>query len=141
VNAEAVIVPDRVGYEIGWRAWLIDERELLLVSVAHTTTWVPRQRLEATCSRRHKAPEQSCACGIYAARTLGHLRTQGYHAHGVLGEVKLWGTIVEATSGFRAEFAYPSRLFLPYERWQLAKSLRERYGVPVRLLNPYEGGI
>jgi hypothetical protein len=32
---------------------------------------------------------------------------------GVLGEVKLWGTVVEHELGWRAQFAYPKSLVLP----------------------------
>ena len=66
-----------------------------------------------------------------------------YHAydaeHGglfhVVGSVKLWGKIVEGSQGWRAQKAYPERLWVPYEAWHLAPSLRDLYGVPVELKN------
>jgi preprotein translocase subunit YajC len=54
-----------------------------------------------------------CTCGIYAAKNLEHLRQSGYASYGVWGEVYLWGTVVQHTLGWRAQFAYPKRLVPP----------------------------
>ena len=96
--------------------------------------------------RRHTAPDENCGCGIYAA----HLETlaRSYRSLGppsvffpVLGPVLLWGTVVVAQEGWRAEFAYPQRLFVMVHggRRQAARQLGvalERYGVPVHVIDP-----
>jgi hypothetical protein len=54
----------------------------------------------------------NCTCGIYAAKSLEHLRKNGYDRCGIYGEVCLWGTVVEHERGWRAQLAYPKNLFL-----------------------------
>jgi hypothetical protein len=53
-----------------------------------------------------------CTCGVYAAKSLEHLRKNGYDRCGIYGEVCLWGTVVEHELGYRAQLAYPKNLFL-----------------------------
>jgi hypothetical protein len=52
----------------------------------------------------------------------------------VVGEVSLWGTVVECARGFRASSAYPLRIHVPAEaakrNGELVAGLSE-YGVPV----------
>jgi hypothetical protein len=52
---------------------------------------------------------------VYAAKDTDHLRRFGYDERGILGEVNLWGTVVEHELGWRAQFAYPKSLFLAPE--------------------------
>ena len=61
----------------------------------------------------HELPHFDCSCGVYAAKNIDHLRRFGYEECGILGEVYLWGTVVEHKLGWRAQFAYPKSLFLP----------------------------
>jgi hypothetical protein len=56
-----------------------------------------------------------------------------------LGEVSLWGRVIECERGFRASLAYPRRLYLPADglhrrRGRLVDDL-EAYGVPVEPLS------
>jgi hypothetical protein len=62
--------------------------------------------------RRHQAPQINCSCGIYAAKSAEQLARLGLRLHGIRGEVHLWGTIVEHSLGWRAQFAYPKSLVL-----------------------------
>jgi hypothetical protein len=135
--------PDYITPFTGWRGWRIVDHgtSVRLLSVVQETVWNPGQALEAECASGHQPPNSACSCGVYAARSLEHLRAINYHGHGCLGEVHLWGQVVEATLGFRAAKAYPKRLYIPYESWTFAKPLRATYQVPVRLFNPYEGRL
>lgn len=157
--------PDYIEPVLGWRAWLVVEREgrPRLRSLFVPTVWAPRHELVAEClcprviplpaflrRPRHDAPGRRCECGVYATdlkTTLRYLR----NARGlddrplarVLGRVALWGTIVECDRGWRASHAYPSELVVP------ARSLAGAnvgpleqlaagladYGVPVRLVD------
>ena len=89
--------------------------------------WHPNQSLAARCRASavvgtiasrveghdsHDAPQAKCTCGVYAAKSLEHLRKNGYDRCGVYGEVCLWGTVVEHERGWRAQLAYPKNLFL-----------------------------
>jgi hypothetical protein len=57
----------------------------------------------------------------------------------VLGEVALWGNVVECTQGWRASHAYPRRLFVVADgrRPKAARLMAglERYGVPVDVIS------
>jgi hypothetical protein len=60
----------------------------------------------------HGAPHVDCTCGVYAAKSLEHLRRNGYEWYGIHGEVYLWGKVVEHEQGYRAQLAYPKNFFL-----------------------------
>ena len=53
----------------------------------------------------------------------------------VVGSVALWGGVIRGEQGWRAHYAYPRKLLVPYEIPLLAAALKEEYGVPVRLAN------
>jgi hypothetical protein len=136
-----VNIPDRIGTEVGWRGWHVATRggHAFLYSVVHETLWPAGETIQALCTKEHDAPSARCTCGIYAARSLEHLRDIAYHTHGVLGKVHLWGTIVPGRLGWRAQYAYPKCLYLPHEKYRLVAPLKAAYHVPVHLLNPYTG--
>jgi hypothetical protein len=136
-----------------WRLWEVEEvgGEQRLRSLYRICFWPVGAPLEARCEAhrfrlrrrpRHSAPAATCTCGIYAA-PLELLRTRPELQDGlpegrslVLGTASLWGEVVECERGWRAEFAYPSRLFVPlgvFGELAMALSLAD-YGVPVELL-------
>jgi hypothetical protein len=59
----------------------------------------------------HRSPEPGCTCGIHAAVDPARLARSG-RATAVVGRVAMWGRVIEHAKGYRAEFAYPSRLRL-----------------------------
>jgi hypothetical protein len=140
--------------KVGWRAWEVlppktRHDTVMLRSVTHSSTvWLPRQVTEATCERHsheddHHVPEERCSCGLYSAKDLEHLRSMGYHSYDpdrgrftIVGEVNLWGKVIEGSQGWRAQFGYPKKLYVPFEVMRLFyKPLKETYGVPVELKN------
>jgi len=141
--------PDLVGVCEGWRAWNV-ERELppfgmppKLYSATYGYFWTPRKRARAECQKDSShVPGEACTCGFYAAKDLGHLRQMGYSAYmengpqvTIVGQLAMWGKVIEGTQGWRSEYAYPVKLFVPFEAWRLAKPVARAYGVPVELLN------
>jgi hypothetical protein len=139
-------VPDAVGAFVGWRAWVVHDG--LLGSVTMRGASPAREPMRAACSkssrpRRHEPPGEDCSCGIYAAKNRRHLESMSYPYYDsratqrviAVGEVWLWGGVVEGTQGWRAQLAYPKRLVVPHEGWRHVKGLRETCGVPVRLGN------
>jgi hypothetical protein len=48
----------------------------------------------------------------------------------VVGTVSLWGQVIRASDGYRAQYAYPRRLVVPGPA-RLAAKVAARYGVPV----------
>jgi hypothetical protein len=126
--------PDYVEPLVGWRVWDVVESEgrLRLSSLCFRTIWQPRRPTAGLCRRSlvnvafsrlpdHLAPNERCSCGIYATRAgtraapyLSRLFRSGPNVvHRVLGRVALWGTVVEASRGWRAAYAYPVALYVP----------------------------
>lgn len=113
-------IPDYISPVVAYRVWRWKETGLQSLN---GEPWLPGQHLEAQChvapAARHMAeaanevPHRKCTCGIYAAKSIEHLRQFGYGGRGIHGEVYLWGTVVEHKLGWRAQFAYPKSLFLP----------------------------
>jgi hypothetical protein len=131
---------------IGWRAWVVTETAegLRLGSVLYDEVWTPGTTALATCRRRedffaepmppHPTPSSGCACGFHAARdpvdALSYLRGRNEPTTvcRILGEVALWGRLVETEAGWRAAAAYPARLYVEDE--EIAEALTV-YGVPI----------
>jgi hypothetical protein len=131
---------------VGWRAWVVTETSegLRLGSVLYDEVWTPRTTALATCRRRedffaepiapHATPASNCACGFHAARdpadALSYLRGRDELTTvcRILGEVALWGRLVETDAGWRAAAAYPVRLYVPDEALAAALAV---YDVPL----------
>jgi hypothetical protein len=120
-----VSIPDYISPIIGWRVWQWDAAGLKSLNGER---WPSGKPLAAGCKAAsystivgrakaahdaNDAPQSTCTCGVYAAKSLDHLRKIGLDRFGVLGEVNLWGTVVEHELGWRAQFAYPKSLVLP----------------------------
>jgi hypothetical protein len=130
----------------GWRAWAVMQTAagLRLGSVLHDEVWTPGTTALAVCRRRedffaepippHATPSTECGCGFHAARdvadALSYLRGRDEPTTvcRILGEVALWGRLVQTEAGWRASAAYPVRLYAPDEA--IADALAV-YGVPV----------
>jgi hypothetical protein len=149
---------DGGGYLIGWRAWKVRDVGLTAMDdlglrhhigvyrLASLRTndrdiWVPLKTSRATCrawKRCDDSPGEGCGCGVYAYRSLPHLLvslspSRDYDA---IGEVALWGRVVVAERGYRAQFAYPlSILALGIDQGNFTTIRHEldEYGVPVSL--------
>jgi hypothetical protein len=130
---------------IGWRVWIVTATTdgLRLGSVLHDQVWAPGTTALASCQRQegffaeplppHQTPSLVCGCGFHAARdpvdALSYLqgRDETTTICRLLGEVALWGRLVETDGGWRAAAAYPVRLYVPDEA--IAEALGV-YGVP-----------
>lgn len=129
----------RAGEIIAYRAWRLDRDEMLLGSMfmGHYR-WTPR-------GVEH-AKYIGLEAGLHAFKDLAHARREYGHCHGilfaaVLGEVALWGEVIEHEFGYRAEFAQIRQLleihyvdvwrFFRRSRWprQKLNELREKYAV------------
>lgn len=161
--------PDLIGPILGWRAWCVRETEegWRLYSIHYGEAWPVRNDLTAWCYRsrylstannishnRHIAPTKDCFCGIYGANEFAQVRQYviaSYlscetvppdYVHRVVGQVSLWGRVVQCSQGYRAGNAYPARLWLPVRRPDgksidvdaIAFGLAD-YGIPIELLD------
>jgi hypothetical protein len=131
-----VPAPDYAAPLNGWRIWSLvgTPGGFRLCSPYFGTVWQPGLEATATCyrgqwpaslkerfSQNHAAPDGSCRCGIYAVddaeRAARYVSRSGIWLRNrsicsLLGRVALWGTVVEAEHGWRAEHAYPNELYL-----------------------------
>ena len=158
------LAPDYAGPLIGWRTWAAVEEGggLMLRSTVYKSRWPPGQRLGAACAYRarfgvvgrvvpieaHEAPGEGCTCGIYAARSpelalryLGRIGLIRGDKAALIGQVALWGRVIEYEHGWRGALAYPRRLYLlaarPSRRGRDAHELAlalAGYAVPVEVV-------
>lgn len=130
----------------GWRAWVVTETAagVRLGSVLHDLVWPRGGPVVAECRREddpfatplgaHPVPGAECNCGFHAARdpvdALAYAR--GRDEPGticrILGEVHLWGHVLETEGGWRASHAYPAHLYVADS--DIAAALAA-YSVPV----------
>jgi hypothetical protein len=117
----ATRVPDAIEPIRAWRVWRSSteaDGSLVLQSLTHaggSTRWPPGETLQAGCAvKAHQAPNSACTCGIYAHKTREAAIAQAAGAPGaVVGEVELWGAVVEHEHGYRAQWARPDALWIP----------------------------
>jgi hypothetical protein len=151
---EVAIAPDYAEPVCAWRLWEVENLDAAprLRSLYRISFWPVRAAFEARCEAqrlrlsrrpRHAAPTETCTCGIYAAPfevIRRKLAVDGGLPSGclfVIGTVSLWGDVLECERGWRAAYAYPSRLFVPLGfpgAAQQAVGLGD-YGVPVELVD------
>jgi hypothetical protein len=129
---------------VGWRAWRVvtfqrrdGTSEPRLAPLYDPITWRPRQRVEAICNRRggelHEAPWPTCQCGIWALpeRDAAERLVGSASDEVAFGPVALWGRVLEFERGYRAQYAYPRKLYLYKDAEAgLAGRLQKAYGVP-----------
>jgi transcriptional regulator with XRE-family HTH domain len=129
---------------VGWRCWFVLPHELLLRPIyKRGLVWKPREPLQAVCpDDLHEVPADGCKCGVWTVCHPMLLDEIGWTTAPpkgidklpgvmVVGEVSLWGNIVQHERGWRASFAYPRHLYVFTDDPMIAETLRERYGVPV----------
>lgn len=137
-------VPDAIDPAVGYRVWVVNDNRLY--SLVHVTLWEPGMRFDAFCHKDHEVPDKKCSCGTYAAATFAALFEMGYTKKSglfaartdedvIAGQVNLWGGVIPGKIGWRAQYAYPKKLLVPYSLYKLAKPLSKAYGVPYSLFN------
>lgn len=118
---------------LAFRAWRLvwDDAEQAprLAPTTPRPWWPPKAAPAATCSGSHtrlymvfdptatphRSPDAGCTCGWHAVHDPSTLVRPGGPA-AVIGQVSLWGQVIEHAKGWRAEFAYPARLRLVCSR-------------------------
>lgn len=127
---------------VGYRGWLFDRENQKLRSMFVDTYWEPGKLLSSDTPKIKSSSE-----GIHAFKGLNLFEDEYGQSfpytcsklYGKLfplirGEVYLWGKIVEHYDGYRAEFAYPKKLYVPNSIKnceEIAQSLRQKYNCEV----------
>lgn len=132
---------------VGWRVWLLVESEdgVRLSSVVYRELWPVQEPMVNRCveSRCLGAtwPDLSHSCGVHAfkERSLAlefpahweavRLPMGAYPDSYVLGQVSMWGRVVEHEAGYRAQYAYPYVLLVPPHLGSTVDALRSAYRV------------
>lgn len=143
---------------VAWRAWALAETAAgpELRSVVYAHPWLPREPLRLVCEPGGclgaRWPLQPHACGIHAFKNRAdavafpsmwearRFPQTVFPEQSVVGQVSLWGRVVEHVRGYRAELAYPYALVLSPEQERLAAPLAARYGVDV-VVDPYSRSL
>ena len=155
----AVSAPDAIQPIRAWRVWAgsamgdgtVELRSL--TDAARRTRWPVGEALHARCMRgRHPAPSTECSCGIYAHRSRGAALAHARAAPGsIVGEVELWGRVIEHEHGYRSEYARIRALWVPVapapcpaEQHNVTEALAKRrslsaYGVDTGLIHRQSG--
>lgn len=119
---------------VGWRMWNVYppmnnklREPFKLYSLSYGGPWPSMAPQIGTCHNAdpseitdHKCPSWEHRCGVHAVKSTSQLRKWGNPDVGpnseyarVTGEVEMWGRVLEYEEGFRAEWAYPLKLYLP----------------------------
>ena len=134
-------IPDYMAPLTGWRVWNVAGPQLIARHVSNDgCVWPARKPMRAECRGRTDAPHRSASechvhyldgamppgtgitpCGIYSYKTpeMAWREEVSPDIMGVgpmlgtivFGSVALWGRVFEHKDGYRAEYAYPLRLF------------------------------
>ena len=132
-------MPERIEPITAWRAWkAFNDNGWKLKAIGSTGTWEPKKAMEAVCNKNkqdHPAPGYGCECGIWSFNTLEDLVPvlAGYSEIKIIGQVAIWGRVIECEKGFRSSHAYPTELWILSEEKSL-EQLGYTYGVPVRII-------
>jgi hypothetical protein len=118
--------PDYISPVVGYRVWQWDATGLKSLN---GIGWHSREAFTAECKTQGclQAPQSNCTCGIYASKSLDHLRRLGFTEQRISGEVWLWGTVVEHEDGWRAQFACPKNFVVPLSMVPLDMSSAESW--------------
>lgn len=127
-----------------WRYWQLSPRRRLRSVAQRHIEWRPGHPINAVClTGGHPAPSVNCSCGVSGATDLETLRQHGLCVLPgglVVGEVDLWGRVVEEPYGYRAQHAAPASIGLvagtvAYDEQPLVIEALNEYGVPVTIVD------
>ena len=117
---------------IGYRKWKIQQwidgcSEYLLTSMYYFAVWYPGKPMIGIV-------DSNGVSGIYAFNKLVYCSNYGSvlpdnNTLYLIGEVSLWGKVIKAKYGYRAEFGYPKKLISTNASQNVLNILRRTYGI------------
>ena len=128
---------------IAWRVWrlITNGKSTILLSCATGEAWQAGVPMEA------KEPlmvfQEHNGVHAFKEKTLPRdydygIENISYGEYILYGQVALWGKVIEHEDGYRAEFAYPTHIFMSKidNATKIAQSIRADYGCEVTVLDP-----
>lgn len=119
---------------VAYRVWNVNVSRKHLRAL-NGNKWIERMPNTAICVEHthanDKPPTRNCECGYYAFKTLEHLKNEFLRVppqYEVVGEVYLGGKIFEHEKGYRAQYAYPKKLYACNENLKKVQELVRLYG-------------
>lgn|SRR5262245_1177049 len=147
----SVTIPDYFESLVGWRLWSsFDPNTGGLKALANNYYWMPGKTLAARCDScgSPAKPAFNNHVGMYAFKNLlelvkqdgGGFTSSRWSVHGspIVGQVYLWGTILDCEFGYRAQFAYPKALLIQHITDEHLQMLRKLWRIPVDKGNIHE---
>jgi len=119
----------QLGEIIAWRCWRVTSTGFLC-SVFRSTVWNWKTDSKGNGAQMTGNVDQERG-GVYAWKTRAQAMRYAPAQPIVIGQVRLWGEVVEHQRGYRAQFARIDRL-CAYRRInkELYYAVAQRYGVP-----------
>lgn len=140
------VIPDRIDPVVAYRCWNISYLELVPIGYLYSSGWTilkwePMIPISAKHfalapvytpikeDRIHNFSECSALykCGIYGEKSLNNTSSLDEI---VLGQVYLWGLIVEHELGYRAQYAYPKCLYYDGVKDKEIDMIANNYKIP-----------
>lgn len=129
-----------------WRIWHVEDKApARLKSISYQELWPPMEPIHAKCQGKdreqidHECPSWHHRCGVYSVKRLMDIQKWATNREStagrcfVVGEIEMWGRVLEYRDGYRSEYAYPLRLWVPkdfpadgYKAWKTPEELAER---------------
>jgi len=128
-----------------YRFWVVRAEDGMLFS--HNSAPWPVTGIQATCTVHVQTPANDHTCGIYAAKELTWLYQHYKWMLGtpdlgpyVIGKVRLWGHVIVATDGYRAEWAEPYLLYYTKQYYDKIRKAALLYSTLLEPLAPPDLG-
>lgn len=118
---------------VGYRGWLIRtiNGEPTLVSPSHHKPWAPGENT-AQCPECMLSMDENCSCGFYSLKEPAAELIS--YSSDIIGQVFLWGKVVDGERGFRSKKAMVSLLLIPPVKRMTEEELYNlsmRYNAPL----------
>ena len=139
------VIPDRIEPVVAYRTWNAykNDPRFLYSCGWSSAQWKPNKILTAihdgyssnslVCHGMGRCPGSIASrvkCGIYGMKIPRTIPFSNSVIWETIGEVYLWGLIIEHEKGYRAEYAYPKCLYLDGVKDKQIKMIASNYRIP-----------
>lgn len=133
-------IPDLFEPIVAWRIWAGCNPQGYLKALANSYYWTPGKVMQCICDScgQPSKPTMDGTQGFYSFKTVKHMVEQefrrgfnrySYQTDYIVGQVYIWGTVIECEYGYRSEFAYPKALLISHDGH--LERLRDVWNIPV----------